>query len=321
MGVLFKHIPRRYLFALAFKKYNNPKNRQVETDHSISFDLNNYMVNYEDYMMDGWNWTIKSNDGIDTNHQSVYEDYYGAKYGSICFSHVGNYCTYTREFNTVDSWTIGCYFKLSIEAINTYYNNDNINYTNGITWTDGNGKKFELRLLNATNDTDILGVAVYYDSKSILSYPYGFRPDEWIHVALQFDYITEIDSLLTLYLDGVKVGTVNMKNFTPYHKLRDSDSDTTFLNNICIFKNVTFGWVQESYNGIIPFYIDDLFLCNTSLFEKDNNPKPNRRIFELYPPMEINKKYYFSSTKRKDGGASNFYKYSNSFMDKLQGGE
>ena len=76
---------RKYLFDLTFKKYNNPKNRSITTDHSLSFNLNDYMINLEDYLMDDWKWTILSNDGIDTNFQSVHEDYYGVYLFSLCW--------------------------------------------------------------------------------------------------------------------------------------------------------------------------------------------------------------------------------------------
>ena len=111
-----------------------------------------------------------------------------------------------------------------------------------------------------------------------------------------------------------------MRNYIPYHQLRDITADKKFLSDICTFKNVTFGWTQKTFSGIIPFYLDDLFLCSTSVFTKNNNPIPNRRMMELYPPMEIRRKYYYSGHKRVNG-ASNFYQHSNSTMDKLQGGD
>lgn len=321
MAIVYDISVRKYLFDLTFKKYNNPKNRSIMTDHSLSFDLNNYMINLEDYLMDDWKWNILSNDGIDTNSQSVYEDYYGPKYGAICFPHAGNYCTYNRDFYAGDSWSIGCYFKISQLGLETYKNNDNVNYINGFNWTDGGDNNWQLRVLNATNDNiDEFGIAVYFNSKPIVSYSYGWRPDEWLHVVAQYDSLSETDQTLSLFLNGIKTNSTNMKNYIPNQQSKDITVVKNFLSNICTFKNVTFGWTQKTLSGIIPFYLDDLFLCSTSVFKKDNNPKPNRRMMELYPPMELRRKYYYSGHKRVDG-ASNFYQHSNSVIDKLQGGD
>lgn len=299
---------RKYLFDLTFKKYNNPKNRSIITDHSISFNINDYMINLEDYNMNDWEWNILSNDGIDTNFQSVHEDYYGPKYGSICFPYAGNYCKYARDFFAGDSWSIGCYFRISQLGLETYKNN-NINYINGFTWTDGGDNTLELRVLDAINNNiDEFGASVYLNSKLILNHSYGWIPDKWLNIVIQYNSLTETDQNLTLFLDGIKVNSTDMRNYIPYQQLKD----------IYTFKNITFGWTQKTFSGIIPFYLDDLFLCSTPVFAKDNNPKPNRRMIELYPPMEIRRKYYYSGNKRVNG-ASNFYQHSNSIMDKLQG--
>ena len=321
MPLIYDIKVRKYLFDLTFKKYNNPKNRSDVTDHSLSFNLNDYMINLEDYLMDDWKWTILSNDGIDTNFQSVHEDYYGPKYGSICFPYAGNYCRYERDFHAGDSWSIGCYFRISQLGLEAYRNNNDVNYINGFTWTDGGDNTWELRVINATNDNiDEYGAAVYLNSKPIVNCPYGWRPDEWLHIVAQYDSLSETDQNLTLFLNGVKANSTNMRNYIPYHQLRDITADKKFLSDICTFKNVTFGWTQKTFSGIIPFYLDDLFLCSTSVFTKNNNPIPNRRMMELYPPMEIRRKYYYSGHKRVNG-ASNFYQHSNSTMDKLQGGD
>lgn len=311
MPIVYDVRVRKYLFDLTFKKYNNLKNKSDVTDHSLSFNLNDYMINLEDYEMDDWKWYIFSNDGIDTNFQSVHEEYYGPKYGSICFPYAGNYCRYARDFHVCDSWSIGCYFRIPLLGLETYKNNNDVNYINGFTWTDGGDNTWELRIINATNDNiDEFGIAVYLNSKPILNYSYGWRPDEWLHVVAQYDSLTETDRNLSLFLNGIKTNSTNIRNYIPQNK----------LNDICTFKNVTFGWTQKTFSGIIPFYLDDLFLCSTPVFTKDNNPKPNRRMMELYPPMEIRSKYYYSGHKRVDG-ASNFYQHANSNIDKLQGGD